>query len=297
MAGGEHRHQLVAQLDVGHRLALGVAGAQQQREDVGALVEVGLAPAERDLLVEQAVGHREPALEPAPGAERAEIALQYRRHEERGAHVHDRRQRPAQALDPLGVGDAEDRPADHLEGEDPHPGAHPELRAPLPARDLGLGDVADHLAEGTDRRALERRQQELALAQVLGSVEHEDRLVAEHGGEGGVRLPRVQVGLVAGEQIPDRRRVGHVYAGAEDQIADGEDVPVAPLPAEQRLQRPADQSRRVDRGRGPGPRWQRRPAAHHAAGVIAANIRAPGYEVGQRRPGRFRAPCSSSAPD
>jgi hypothetical protein len=40
VAGEEQRHQLVAQFDVTHRLTRLVAGAQQQREHVGALRQV-----------------------------------------------------------------------------------------------------------------------------------------------------------------------------------------------------------------------------------------------------------------
>ena len=85
-----------------------------------------------------------------------------------------------------------------------------------PAGDLALGDVADDRAEGGDGGALERRQQQPALAQVLGAVEHEHRALAEHRRERRVRLAGAQVGLVAGVQLSDRLRVGDVDAGAED---------------------------------------------------------------------------------
>ncbi len=52
----EHREQLVTQLNVGHRAAVLVARAHQQGEDVGPLLQVGLFPAARDLLVEKRVG-------------------------------------------------------------------------------------------------------------------------------------------------------------------------------------------------------------------------------------------------
>ena len=67
------------------------------------------------------------------------------------------------------------------------------------------------------RAALERRQQQPPLAQVLGAVEHEHRALAQRGRQGRVRLARVQVGLVAGEQLADRVRIGDVDALAEDQ--------------------------------------------------------------------------------
>ena len=71
------------------------------------------------------------------------------------------------------LGDAEDRAADHLESQRAHPLAQHDLLARPPAADLALGHVAGDLAERRDARALKRRQQQLALAQVLGPVEHE----------------------------------------------------------------------------------------------------------------------------
>ena len=65
-------------------------------------------------------------------------------------------------------------------------------------------------------RSLERRQQQLALAQVLAPVEDQDRVVAEHGRQRRVRLAGVKVGLIAGEHLADRVRIGDVDADAED---------------------------------------------------------------------------------
>ena len=55
VAGDEQRHELVAQLDVGHRLAVLVAGEQQHREDVVALGQVGRRAALGDQGVELAI--------------------------------------------------------------------------------------------------------------------------------------------------------------------------------------------------------------------------------------------------
>ena len=55
MAGRQQRHELVAQLGVGHRLAVLVAREQQHREDVVALGEVGRRAALGDQRVELAV--------------------------------------------------------------------------------------------------------------------------------------------------------------------------------------------------------------------------------------------------
>ena len=85
----------------------------------------------------------------------------------------------------------------------------------VPAGDLALGHVADHLAERRDPRTLERRQQQLALAQVLGPVEDQHGVRTEHRLHERVGLAGAQVGLIAGEELPNRVRVGDVDAGAE----------------------------------------------------------------------------------
>src|SRR5262249_51193232 len=62
VAGDEQSDQLVAQLAVGHRVAVLVAREEQHRADVLAILEVGGVAAGRDLLVDQLV-HR-PSLAP-----------------------------------------------------------------------------------------------------------------------------------------------------------------------------------------------------------------------------------------
>jgi hypothetical protein len=95
--------------------------------------------------------------------------------------------------------------------------------------DLGLGD----LTEGLDSRPLEGRQQQLALAQVLATVEDQDRFVTEDESEGRVGLARVEVGLVPGQHLADRVGVGDIDASAEDGELDGVGVAVALAPADQ----------------------------------------------------------------
>lgn len=135
------------------------------------------------------------------------------------ASVDDGDQRRPEPLDARRLGHAEHRPADDLEGEGAHPLAHDELLPRPPAGDLPLGHVADDVAERRHARSLERRQEQLALAQVLGSVEHEDRVPAEDRLEDAVGLAREQVRLVAGQQLADRARVGDVDAGAEAEVS------------------------------------------------------------------------------
>ena len=141
-------------------------------------------------------------------------------------------------------------------------------RARPPSLDLRLGDLADHLAKAAHRRALERRQQQLALAQVLACRRGPAPSCRRARAKRRVRLAGVQVGLVAREQLADRLRVGDVDPGPEDEVADREGVAVATAPAGQRLERALDEERRVDgggsaRARGEGhateskSRWER----------------------------------------
>ena len=134
VARGEHRHQLVAKLDVGHRLAVLVAGAQQQREHVGSLVEVRLPPPPLDLLVEERVGRAQPPREPAAGAERARSRARSASGTKKRIWVSITASiAVAQPLDPVRLVDAEDRSADDLEGQVAHPLAQLELASPGPS--------------------------------------------------------------------------------------------------------------------------------------------------------------------
>ena len=83
---------------------------------------------------------------------------------------------------------AEDGAADDLEGERAHALAQHEPLAGAPAGDLALGDLADDLAEGAHVRALKRRQQQTALAQVLRPVQHQHRVGTQHWLHDRVRL-------------------------------------------------------------------------------------------------------------
>src|SRR5207245_7467584 len=73
VAGADHRHELVAQLLVGHRPAVLVGGLQQQRENIVALAHRALLAPPRDLLVQEGVQRGPGAPEPCPRAPWAEV--------------------------------------------------------------------------------------------------------------------------------------------------------------------------------------------------------------------------------
>ena len=71
MACSEEREKLVPELRVGHPATVLVTRAQQQREHVRALLEIGLGAAARDLLMERRVRCAQAPSEKPARAERA----------------------------------------------------------------------------------------------------------------------------------------------------------------------------------------------------------------------------------
>ncbi len=145
--GAEHREQLVAQLRVGHRLAVLVASTQQQREHVSALLQIRLVAASLDFLIQQGVRRAQAPHESTAGTQSPEVGTRSGREHEDRAAVDDSDQPLSQPLHPLGLRDAEHRSTDHLERDRAHTLAQHQVRAGAPAGDLALGHVADHLAE------------------------------------------------------------------------------------------------------------------------------------------------------
>jgi len=162
--------ELVAQLDVGHGPALLVPGPNQQREDVGALLEVSLTPALLDLRIQQLVGLPEAALQAAPGTEPPEIPPQGLRQEEgRGPCVHDRQQRAAKPFHPAGLGDAEDG-GDRVQRE----------------QDVGAADRDQHEEQRREQSSAVQSCDELAAVVVVGerqapAGEGYERVVVDRG--------------------------------------------------------------------------------------------------------------------
>ena len=134
----------------------------------------------------------------------------------------------AEAAQPLLVAHAEHRAQDHLERDPLHRRAQPERRARRPALDLRRRDLVDQLGVAAHALAVERRQQQLALAHVLVAVEGEQRVGAQHRSErAGGRLAAAEVLRVARERLLHHRRIGHVGDEAEAGEPPGEHVAVA----------------------------------------------------------------------
>ena len=176
MTADEQRHQLVAQVTVRRGVALLVALLEQ---DVEHRVAARLPAPLRHQLEQHLVEALDRHPEAAPGAVSPEVA-----HHER--HRQDLRQRPdrakrrfdhgAQPRRLAPVGGAEHDPQDHFEGQL----AHPVKRhhAPVPGAQLAARELGDHRRERAHPLAVERALQQPSLADVLGSVEQQDRVLA-----------------------------------------------------------------------------------------------------------------------
>ena len=184
MAGEQQRQQLVADLLVGQPVALLVAGEQQRREDVVALLQLGLGPAAGDLGEEDLVdgplaAPRTPA---PPGARRRPRTTRADHHQPAAARErldHRRAGAPAARPGPAPGVVAEHGPQDDPQRQRLHRRQHRERLADRPAVDLGVGAVAHRLGVGEHLPAVERGQHQPAMAQVLGAVEQQHRALAD----------------------------------------------------------------------------------------------------------------------
>ena len=256
--GDEQRHQLVAQLLVGHLAAVLVAGLEQQREDVVAFLEVGRAAALADLGVDQLVGGPADALEDVRAVDAVRAEHRHHRQAARVRAPFERvRERRAQALAPGVVLHAEDRPDDHLERDALHRGAHRVGLPGRPALDLRGRDLGHRLLVAAHALAVEGRQHQLALRHVGALVQQQHRVVPEHRQQHDVRLAGVQHARVAGEDLLDRVGVGEEHPRALVRDPQREHVAVAAPAVLEHRPRPEDPARRLERARRCRAGWDR----------------------------------------
>ena len=124
VAGEQQGHQLVAQLAVLHRPAVLESRRDQGREDVVALLQIGIRPPLGDL--REQLAHRPRAAAPgsgrrARGRRTARVAKPISCATGRGGLPEDPAQQLAQAAEALGIGDPEDGAQNHLQGHRLHP--------------------------------------------------------------------------------------------------------------------------------------------------------------------------------
>ena len=237
VAGEQQGHQLVAEVGVGEALAVLEAGEDQRGEDVVALLEVVPRAVLGDLGVEQVVDLAEPVLEAVPDVLAAAEAAQ-----QQGAQLDPVRpglgqevaEQVAQALEPRPVGDAEHDPEDHLERDRLHVGMERELPPERPGVDLGVDDRGHHRLQRPHPLAVEGRQHQLPVREVVGAFEQEQRAGADDRLEEDVATGWKAVIRLAVEGL-DRRRVGdHHHRPLEAEEGEAERVAeVAPAAIEE----------------------------------------------------------------
>ena len=267
VTGGEQGQQLVADFGVAHRAAVLVAGGDQHREDVVALLEVLGFAAGPDLGVDQPVDAVHRAAEPGQATDppRAE---QGHRDQLLGVaeQIEVAAQGVAQLVQALALAGAEDGAQDDLQGQRLHARAQRVGLAARPALDLTLGDRGHDRLVGLHALAVERRQQQLALTDVPLLVEHQQRAGAEQRLEQLVALAGVEDARVAGEDLLDRVGAGEDRPGVAEDLQ-REDVAVAVLGGVEQAPRLPRPDRRLHRHR------QRRPGGKAVLGLPGGRSR------------------------
>ena len=181
-----------------------------------------------DLGIEQVIDLFQTTLElgPGPPAETARRQADQLRAGRGGLLEHVGQQRP-QPLQPLPLGDAEDDAQDHLQRDCLHPRVDRELLADRPGVDLGVDDLLHDRLIGAHPLAMERRQHQFAVREVVGALQQQKRAGAENRLEDDVAAGRQAVPRLRVQRL-DRLRVGdHHHRPLEAEELDAERVSVA----------------------------------------------------------------------
>ena len=236
VTGGEDRDQLVSQLQLAERRARLVGRPQQQRQDVVALLQVGLRAPPLDLRVEESVEGGPCALEAHPRAAWPQVAPHRRKQADRMRAIRELLDQRSRLLEPCLVTDPEHRPENHVERDRPQPLVQRKRLTDGPGRDLLLGNRANRVLPAADVLSVKRAQQQLAVAHVRLVVEREQGVAAD--GRLQYRLARlagVERAGVAREHLAHQVRIGDADdqphagkpRGANRAIAAGEPPDVA----------------------------------------------------------------------
>jgi hypothetical protein len=250
VAGDKRRDELVAHLSRRHRRAVLVARAQQQREHVVAVV---LRAALLDQRVDQLVGARPRALELSHRATSFEQALSGGKQRQRAlAECEHAGHQVAQLVELRAALEPEDGTQDHLEREPLYARVKRDRLLVRPAGDLALGELGHQAGKALHLLAVERRQQQLALAHVRLLVEQDHRARADHRLEDARALARMQHVGRRGEDLLDLVRVGDHHERRLAEQADREAPAVAraaALEVRGRAAPPADRLQHARRAR------------------------------------------------
>ena len=114
-----------------------------------------------------------------------------------------------------------------MQGERLHARQQRELAPDRPAVDLRVGGSQHDRLERLHPLAVEAREQQPSVAQVLVAIEQEHRPPADDRAEERVRLAGVEAIVRALEQLLDERRVVDEHEAAVEQRAERDGAPIA----------------------------------------------------------------------
>ena len=200
VAGDQQRPQLVVNLVFAEGSARLVACVEHHGEDVASSLGPVCSPVPYFPAQDLARAPRVTSEAP-PWAEAPEVALHEREEEPRPRRDVEPVGQRVGELAEAGAGDAEDGADDDLERDRLH---RPVDREPPPEGvpvDRLVRDVEHRASVGVHALAVERGEHHLALAEVLGAVEEEERVLAEERLEHEVRLAGVPLVRAESEDL------------------------------------------------------------------------------------------------
>ena len=213
VAGDQQRQQLVGEVFQRDGRPVVVAGPQEQRQHVSALVELGIGAGVVDELLHDHVEATPELAEPSARAPRSEVAPGQRwQHGESRTEQHRGREQFTQVVEGLALR-AEHGPQDRTQGDPHHRFQCRKLDVLRPGRDLAERLLLDELFVGLHPLAVEGRNEQLAPLAVWLAVEAEARSGSQHRAEVGFQAEQVRTG---GEDVLDEVRVADHHRLAED---------------------------------------------------------------------------------
>ena len=263
--GDEQRHQLIAQLRIGHPATVLVGRPRQRRQRVGARGQLRIGTALGDFGVQQPVGFLDTAAQAAPRAPALQAGrtdaqqLERREVQQLGQHL-------AQRGQPGGIAGSDDQPHDHLERDLRHLRRHRERLSDRPAGDIGRGDLGHHLGLAGDRVAVERLQHQPAPVAVHLVVDHQNRRRAQQAGQHRIRFARMVDRRITSEDLLDVGRVVEIHQRSHSGYPQCEGASVTPPVRRHETWPEAQHQHRLDHGRQWRP-WRQRGLIRHESSL------------------------------
>ena len=148
--------------------------------------------------------------------------------------------------------DAEDGPQDHVEGQRLHRPHERERLVDGPGVDLAVGRLPHDRLVRPHALAVEGRQEQAALPEVLGAVQQEHGPLSQHRAEQLVRLARAELVRVAPEDLLDQLGIEDDHEAGVEERPERDDVSVAAPARVHEAGCADDETERLDELRKPG---------------------------------------------